>query len=88
MYLAHAKANDQYELEQIPAKVVSDKRLLNYGVEEDSIIFIQSFHGIPLQNQKNELIALATKVLRASSKVTIREEITDFEIKDRTLGGN
>jgi hypothetical protein len=44
MFLAKSHGGNSYDLEEIPLKTVSDKRLLHYGVTEDSTVFIMASH--------------------------------------------
>lgn len=61
MFLAHSPdGNTPCLIEEIPLKVVSDKRLLHYGVTEDSTIFIMASNDlIASSNLKIELKSLA-----------------------------
>jgi hypothetical protein len=43
MFLAKVNGNS-CDLEEIPLKTVSDKRLVHYGVTEDSTVFIMASH--------------------------------------------
>jgi hypothetical protein len=43
MFLAKVNGNS-CKLEEIPLKTVSDKRLVHYGVTEDSTVFIMASH--------------------------------------------
>jgi hypothetical protein len=60
MFLAHINDESSCELEEIPLKVASDKRLLHYGVKEDSTVFIMATSdNVTSSNLNFELKSLA-----------------------------
>jgi hypothetical protein len=44
MFLAKVNGSNSCHMEEIPLKIVSDKRLLHYGIVEDSTVFIMASH--------------------------------------------
>jgi hypothetical protein len=67
MFLANVNGGGSYQLQEIPLKTVSDKRLVHYGVTEDSTVFIMASHDtFANSNFKQELKSLALKALRCS----------------------
>jgi hypothetical protein len=61
MFLAKTNgSSSSCQLEEIPLKTVSDKRLMHYGVVEDSTVFIMASHEtFVAQTLKQDLKVLA-----------------------------
>ncbi len=67
MFLGKVNGGNSCDLEEIPLKTVSDKRLVHYGVTEDSTVFIMASHDTFANSTfKQDLISLAKKALKCS----------------------
>ena len=81
MFLAVTVADNFCKLEEIPLKTVSDKRLMHYGFESGSTVFIMACHDLPVTSTlKQELKQLAQKALGCSEVlIEVTKEQKDLE---------